>query len=191
MHIIEPRACFGQGMIQGEKVSSYQKYLKEMEGAFRSSQGTDPETLLYTTYSYEAGEAGKAGDLYFGMTVLEPVTVNGECCMTRGHFHLKRNCAEFYFGISGSGLLLLMNEQGRTWAERVDAGSVHYIDGKLAHRLVNTGNGQLKVGACWPADAGHDYDAIEKRAFGYRIFKNKEEITWEENGENGISDIPK
>lgn len=182
MKIIEPEAYFRQGAIQGQKVSSYQKLLREMEGTYRNSQGVDPEMLLYTTYSCEAGDSGKAGDLYFGMTVLEPVTVNGECCMTRGHFHLERSCAEFYFGISGSGLLLLMDEQGETWGEKVEEGSVHYIDGRWAHRLINTGEEQLKVGACWPTTAGHDYEAIEKRGFGYRIFKSDAGIAWEDNG---------
>ena len=70
---------------------------------------------------------------------MEPVTIHGECNMTRGHFHMDWDCAEFYFGISGTGLLLLMDEDGKAWAERVAPGSLHHIDGHLAHRLINTG----------------------------------------------------
>ncbi|MEY8323752.1 glucose-6-phosphate isomerase family protein [Lachnospiraceae bacterium 54-11] len=181
MKIIEPRAGFMEGVIKGKEVSFYKKTLGEMKDAYRDTSGMEPYTLLYTTYSYEAGDSKKAGDLYFGLTVLEPVTVNGECCMTRGHFHLERNCAEFYFGISGSGLLLLMDDEGKTWAEKVEKGSIHHIAGNLAHRLINTGDEQLKVGACWPTVAGHDYEAIEKRNFGYRILKKDGKIAWEDD----------
>lgn len=182
MEILDAKVKFLQGILQGQKVDSYQKFLKDMVGVYRSAQEEDPDKLLYTVYSYEAEGSNQAGGLYWGLTVLEPVTVNGECAMTRGHFHLDRSCAEFYFGISGTGLLLLMDDSGKTWAEKVEAGSVHYIDGRMAHRLINTGDEQLKVGACWPPVAGHDYAAIEKSGFGYRVFRRDGAIAWEEDG---------
>ena len=99
--------------------------------------------------------------------------------MTKGHFHVNKDCAEIYFGIAGVGLLLLMDEEGHTWAEKVYEGSLHHIDGRIAHRLVNTGDEDLKVGACWPTSAGHDYHAIEKREFGYRVYKRNGQIEFE------------
>ena len=79
---------------------------------------------------------------------MKPVLVNGECNITRGHFHQALNCDEIYFCFQGEGLLLYMDENGKCWAEKMSAGSVHYIDGRLAHRLVNTGDGELHIGAC-------------------------------------------
>lgn len=184
MKVTEPQAWhhfLEDGVIQGEKVKSYRKYLREAASLFASTEGEDPDTLLYTVYSYEAGDARKKGDLYWGMTVLEPVTIHGECNMTRGHFHMDWDCAEFYFGISGTGLLLLMDEDGKAWAERVAPGSLHHIDGHLAHQLINTGGEVLRVGACWPTTAGHDYGSTEKMPFPCRVYKRNGEIVWEEN----------
>lgn len=58
--------------------------------------------------------------------------------MTKSHFHENMDCTEFYFGIAGEGLLLLMDETGQTWAEKIYEGSLHHIDGHIAHRLMNT-----------------------------------------------------
>lgn len=99
--------------------------------------------------------------------------------MTRGHFHQDRDCAEFYFGVEGEGLLLLMDSEGEVWAEKIFKGSLHHIDGSLAHRVVNTGDVQLKVGACWPTTAGHDYDAIEAHEFPCRVMRVNGEILFE------------
>ncbi len=173
MNILQPEAfqLTDKNMIRGEHVSVYKKLLKETNGLFADTSAADPEMLLYTVYSYETGDPEKAGHLYWGLTVMESVTINGECNMTRGHFHTDRNCAEFYFGIAGTGLLMLMDETGKTWAEKVSKGSLHHIDGHIAHRLINTGTEPLNVGACWPTTAGHDYAAIEKRPFPCRVFK--------------------
>lgn len=169
-----------EDVIKGENVISYKKKLGQAANIFANADGEDPEKLLYTVYSYEAGDPEKNGDLYWGLTVLEPVTVNGECNMTRGHFHSDRDCAEFYFGIDGEGLLMLMDEKGVVTAERVKKGSLHHIDGRFAHRLINTGDTQLSVGACWPTTAGHDYAATEKEPFKCRIFKENGEIVIKE-----------
>ena len=52
--------------------------------------------------------------------------------MTRGHWHENRECVEFYFCIAGEGLLMLMDEDGTTWAEKTYPGTLHHIDGHLA-----------------------------------------------------------
>lgn len=184
MEIQNPQATFdlaGQNL-KGQNVRFYQKRLEQIQSVYQDARGMQSSTLMYTVYSYEAGKANKKGDLYYGLTVMEPVTVNGECNMTRGHFHSDRTCAEFYFGFAGNGLLLLMDEDGHIWAERVFRGSLHHIDGSLAHRLVNTGDSQLCVGACWPTTAGHDYAAIEAREFPCRIFRRDGKVTVVEGG---------
>jgi glucose-6-phosphate isomerase len=54
-----------------------------------------------------------------------------------------------------------MDETGKCESEEMASGSLHYIPGGTAHRIVNTGDSVLAVGACWPSDAGHDYVSVE------------------------------
>jgi glucose-6-phosphate isomerase len=91
--------------------------------------------------------------------------------MTKGHFHARRDTAEYYWGITGHGILLFMDEKRNVWAEEMLPGSLHYIPGNIAHRLINSGDSELTVGACWPSDAGHDYAAIVNAGFSARILE--------------------
>ena len=45
-----------------------------------------PTPVSYTHLSYTKGDA-KRGNLNWGLTVLHPLCVAGECNMTRGHWH--------------------------------------------------------------------------------------------------------
>lgn len=179
MKIIEPEVLhhIHNGVLEGKNVETYQKKYHEVKRLYKNARDDDP--IVYEVYSYTKGE-DVLGNLNWGLTILKPVYSNDECNMTKGHFHVLKNCAEIYFGISGQGLLLLMDGEGNTWAEKVYEGSLHHIDGKYAHRLVNIGDEDLKVGACWPTSAGHDYSSIEKKEFGYRVFKRNGEIKLEE-----------
>lgn len=165
MEIIDSKAFHNieDGVITGQDVAKYEKKFGDVKGIYHNSNGIADDQLVYTVYSYTQGDPSCAGNLNWGLTILEPILVNGEYNMTRGHFHQDLQCAEFYFGIQGEGLLLLMDQQGKTWAEKVCKGSLHHIDGAYAHRLLNIGNVPLKVGACWPTVAGHDYETIEKK----------------------------
>jgi glucose-6-phosphate isomerase len=176
MNISEPRLWhrMPDGVVEGDGIEHNKKHLGEVAGLskFKDIESKyDLDTIVYEVYSYGEGEESKQGNLLWGLTILYPVYIEGECNMTRGHFHKDKNCAEFYFGIKGEGLLVFMNDIGEMWAEKVMPGSLHYIDGRYAHRLVNTGDTELKVGACWPTTAGHDYAAIENKQFPNRIFK--------------------
>lgn len=62
-----------------------------------------------------------------------------------------------------------MDESGKCWFEPIRPGSLHYIPGCVAHRLANTGDTPLRVGACWPSDAGHDYASIAEHGFTARL----------------------
>lgn len=180
MKILEPRVYqkMPKEVLRGEKVKSYKKYLKQIKNIYKygDKSNLDPDTVVYEVYSYTEGAEEKEGNLFWGLTVMKPVYINGECNMTRGHFHENINCAEFYFGLQGEGLLLLMNQKGETWAEKIYEGSIHHIDGKIAHRIVNTCDEELMVGACWPTSAGHNYKEIEDKDFGYRVFKNDGQV---------------
>jgi glucose-6-phosphate isomerase len=48
-------------------------------------------------------------------------------------------------------------------------GSLHFIPPNTAHRVANVGAVPLRFVACWPSDAGHDYDSIRKHGFGARL----------------------
>jgi glucose-6-phosphate isomerase len=93
--------------------------------------------------------------------------------MTRGHWHVIRNRAEFYGTVEGTGKLLFTDRAGRTWFEDMTPGSLHYVAGEVAHRIVNTGDVPIRVIACWPSDAGHDYEIREGLGFGGCIVEDE------------------
>jgi glucose-6-phosphate isomerase len=68
------------------------------------------ELVVYDVEMLDTSSA--EGALYTGVTHLYPGKVGNEYFMTRGHFHARREQGEVYFGLRGSGLLLLQDEQG-------------------------------------------------------------------------------
>lgn len=116
-------------------------------------------------------QEGTPGGLYFGITYLHPGKVGNEYFMTKGHFHANIDRAEFYWGLEGEGLLILMDQLRRVWVERVFPGSLHYIPGGMAHRMANTGNTLFSFAACWPSDAGHNYREIADHGFAARLLE--------------------
>ena len=163
------RQDFFDGVIEGEGVQSYKKLYKDIAFEYESKDETLTEdTEMYQVYSFDEG--GK-NTLLWGLTIIHPITVNGECNLTRGHFHCDRTEPEIYFGLGGLGLLLYMDESGECFAEEVSKGSIHYIHGEYAHRLINTGGVDFKIGACWRAAAGHDYEAIVNNHFPKRVYR--------------------
>ena len=164
------------GVIEGKDVKKSTKLYASAKTFYKSVDSSiEDDCVMYEVYTYEHD------GLNYGLTVMQPVCVNGECNMTRGHFHENLDCDEIYCGMAGEGLLLLMDENYHCHAEKVKCGSVHYIDGHLAHRLINTGNEEFKVQCMWPANAGHDYERVEKHPFTARVFKENNEIRIEED----------
>lgn len=159
------------GQLAGEGVTKSVRRMKDLAGVFadrNSFERMDPDTVVYEVEMHDAcGE--KEGGLYFGTSYIMPGKVGDEYFMTKGHFHAVRDRGEYYWGIQGRGMLVLMDEERNAQAVDVYPGSLHYIPGHVAHRLVNTGDERLVVGACWPADAGHDYDTISRDGFAVRI----------------------
>lgn len=123
----------------------------------------------YEVESYLPVPEGTPGGLFYGITRIHPRMVGNEYMMTKGHFHANLDRAEFYWGLQGEGLLLLMDPERNCRAERVFPGSLHYIRGGVAHRMINTGNEIFSFGACWPSDAGHDYETIAREGFSARV----------------------
>lgn len=161
-----------KGVLAGKNVSSSARHLGELGGVFENEAARaamDQDEVVYHVQSHMAVPEGTSGGLFFGISNVMPGQVDGEYFMTKGHFHARRETAEYYWCISGEGALILMDEEGNCRMEKMERGTLHYIPGRIAHRLANTGKEVLKVGACWPSDAGHDYDSIARSGFTARL----------------------
>jgi glucose-6-phosphate isomerase len=161
------------GNILGMPVQRTVRKLGQLSGVFSDRkiwQSMNPETVVYSVQWQEPVPQETRGGLFWGSTTIEAGRVGDEYFMTRGHFHSKRDCAEYYCTIQGQGMLVLMDEERLTRVEIMSPGSLHYIPGYTAHRAVNTGDTPLLFWACWPSDAGHDYDTIAEQLFGARVF---------------------
>lgn len=146
--------------------------LFDNEDAFQS---LDQSQVVYRVEAFKPIPQGTPGGLYFGTTFIEPGKVGDEYFMTKGHLHDKQDASEYYWGIQGQGVLILMDENRRCWGEHVTSGSLHFIPGNVAHRLANIGDSTLVVGACWLADAGHNYSTITQGGFAARLKSVEEE----------------
>lgn len=160
--------------LEGTGIKEKETRAKDLAGYFLNSEAyekLDPETVMYRV-EYQDNDLveGTPGGLYFGITHLYPGVVGAEYFLTKGHFHAKRNTGEYYFGLEGHGLLM-MTENSETILEEVCPGSVHYIPGNKAHRLINTGSKELSVSACWQTESGHDY-ALPEEMFPLRVFRD-------------------
>ena len=148
------------------------KTLGQLENIFLdddSRRAMDPGTVVYRVQAWCPVPEGTVGAQFWGSTVIEPGQVGSEYFMTHGHFHGKRDRTEYYATIEGEGALILMDETRKTWMEIMSPGSLHFIPPKIAHRVANSGKIPLRFVACWPSDAGHDYDAIRRFGFGARL----------------------
>ncbi len=165
---------WANGTLEAPGIRSSVKNLGQLKGIFADSAAharMDPETIVYRVWWWEPVPAGTEGGLFWGTTEILPGKVGNEFFMTHGHQHTIRDRAEFYGTVSGSGILVLRNANGKTWYEPMSPGSLHYIAGGVAHRTVNTGNVPLRFIASWPSDAGHDYATIATEGLGARVFE--------------------
>lgn len=176
--ILTPQSIFINGQLSGGSIVNKVKKLFELSGIFEDQiafKNMEADQTVYKVDSWFPVQSGTEGGLFFGITHLYPGMVGDEYFMTKGHFHAIENRAEYYWGIEGEGLLLLMDKMRNTRAEYMFPGSLHYIPGMTAHRVVNIGERILRFGACWPSDAGYSYDIIMKQGFSKRVkrFNNK------------------
>jgi Thermophilic glucose-6-phosphate isomerase and related metalloenzymes len=161
------------GTLSGADIIESKKILSELVCVFEDKDAFEQmpaDTVVYRVQMHNNVQEGVCGGLFFGTSFVSPGIVGDEYFMTKGHFHEKREAAEYYWCVEGSGILLTMQENGKCEAFEMKPGSLHYIQGNLAHRIVNTGDSVLAVGACWPSDAGHDYGAVES-GFSVRVKK--------------------
>ena len=172
--IMMPEIIFSGKNLVGKDVIHATRTLGEIRAIFEHGDLLTPEEAdetAYTVSSYMPEKEGTPGGLFFGVTHLYPGLVGDEYFMTKGHYHANRDTAEFYWGIEGEGVLILMDEQGNIRGERMLPGSLHYIPGRIAHRVANVSDTVLSFGACWPSNAGHNYETIERNGFAARLKK--------------------
>lgn len=147
--------------------STIERRLSQMQGMYadRSAElaaSSEADPLIYQVFQYDVPEF--VGELVICTTVLHPGKVGQEFFMTKGHYHSQRDRAEVYFGLTGTGLLLLSKDD-ETESVTIDPGTVAYVPPYWAHRTVNTGSEPFVFLAVYPGDAGHDYGTIETDGF--------------------------
>lgn len=160
--------------LQGPQVQRLVRPVRSVRELFEDREAFDrlPQNApAYEVASYLPVAEGTPGGLFYGITRIHSWIVGDEYMMTKGHFHARIDRAEFYWGLRGEGLLLLMDGNRNCRAEKVFPGSLHYIGGGIAHRMINTGDEIFSFGACWPSDAGHDYATIARDGFAVRVKK--------------------
>jgi glucose-6-phosphate isomerase len=127
--------------------------------------GEDP--VIY--HAWTAGAPGETDHLVYRTTVRLPGELGGEYFMTRGHHHVK-DSAEFYLGMSGTGLVLMQTRDGELRVEKLEDKVAVYVPPGWAHRSVNTGLQELVFLAVYFGDAGHDYGSMAQSGFVARVF---------------------
>jgi glucose-6-phosphate isomerase len=151
-----------EARLEGTNIIKKQTKLSSLQGIFqddRSFLKMDSNQVIYEVEMHENGlTEGDKGGLFFGISHIYPGKVGNEYFMTRGHIHQIEDTGEYYWGLTGNGLLIMTYPNKETVIESVQANSLHYIPGNVAHRLVNTGKEKLSVGACWLTESGHNYD---------------------------------
>jgi len=146
--------------------SGYAKRFAELRGVFADDEALTalieerPEAVAYEVSEWRRSD--EAGDLAFGTTVLQPVMVGREFNMTRGHLHRVADRTEMYLGLAGEGALVLTGPDGPSRVVALSRGSVAYVPPWTRHRAVNVGSTEFAFLFCYPADAGQDYDAVER-----------------------------
>lgn len=164
---------FGEkSCLSGENITKKATLLASLEGIFADKEAFNKlagDTEIYWVETHDNGlSEGKKGGLFFGISHVLSGKIGNEYYMTRGHVHNVADTGEYYWGLKGDGLLVKVNLAGETVIEKVEKGSLHYIPGNTAHRLVNTGAEELAVGACWLSESGHNYNN-SKKLFPIRI----------------------
>ncbi|MBV8565109.1 MAG: glucose-6-phosphate isomerase [Methylobacteriaceae bacterium] len=150
--------------------SSYVKRVSELRGIYRDAAALDDfvscngDVVAYEVIDYRKPES----DLAFGTTIMSPGKIGDEYFMTRGHFHVRRDCVELYYTQVGHGTLLLESRDGEVRTVDMKPGVCAFIPPDWAHRSVNTGAGKLIFVWVCAADAGHEYGGILER--GMRRF---------------------
>jgi glucose-6-phosphate isomerase len=140
----------------------YVKPVTELRGLYRDAAAFDAYVAQNpAAVGYEvAGFRKEGADIFFGTTTMYPGKIGDEYFMTRGHYHVRRDCGEAYYTQSGNGVLLLQTREGETREVEMAPGICAFIPPDWAHRSVNTGAEPLVFAWFCQTTAGHDYADI-------------------------------
>jgi glucose-6-phosphate isomerase, archaeal len=142
----------------------------------------EKDEVLYEVYEIKRPEV--AGELTCGLSIVHPGKVGDEYFMTKGHFHSVLDTAEVYHGLKGEGVMVMETPEGEWAVEELRPGRLLYVPPRWAHRSVNTGVSEdLVTLFVYPANAGHDYGAVEQQ--GMR------KLVVEHNGRPRVIDNPR
>ena len=154
------------GVIDG-LAPSIERRLSDLRGVFADQAAYEAalakeDSLVYTTYCV-APDQGE-GDMLYCIGRFMPGRVGAEFFMTKGHIHTWREAAEFYFGLSGEGAMLLEHDTtGENRLLPLHPNSAIYVPSHTAHRTFNTGNTPFTYLTVTLVRAGHDYEIIAAR----------------------------
>jgi glucose-6-phosphate isomerase, archaeal len=150
----------------------YVKYIRELHSIYADeekfqqlleSRGSD---VAYRVNELRFTERGH--DLITGISVLNPGKVGSEFFMTRGHLHQRADRPETYYCLSGRGILLMEDLEGRVEAAEMQPGSLVYVPPFWVHRSVNIGSEIFATLFSYPADAGQNFEIVRK-AGGFKL----------------------
>ena len=170
MHVPENvRIDSASGAIAPES-ERYEKRLSELRQVFADKDAVDRmvgagDPVVYKVLAYRK----EGSDLWFGTTIIEPGDVGGECFMTRGHFHKRRDMGEVYYTQSGKGVLVLQSRDGRVEVLDMVPGTCSFIPPDWAHRSVNVGPEPLVFVWVCDTEAGNDYGEILEKGMAKRV----------------------
>jgi glucose-6-phosphate isomerase len=150
-------------------VPATERRLSDLRGCFADAAAYEAALAMDNPLLYRVASVTPAagpGDLHYGVGRLLPGKIGDEYFMTKGHLHSWRAAAEFYFGLTGEGVMLLQDEAtGESRLVPLRPHQAVYVPGHTAHRTVNTGRVPLTYIGVYPAQAGHDYGTIAERNF--------------------------
>ncbi len=126
------------------------------------------DPVIYTVSTVEPAQG--EGQLHGALGVILPGRIGDEYHLTRGHLHAWRPAAEMYIGLRGQGVMLLEDEvTGEGKMVPLLPHHFVYVPGGTAHRTINTGDEPLVYLGVYPAEAGHDYEAVARRNFRWVV----------------------
>ncbi|MCB9455801.1 MAG: glucose-6-phosphate isomerase [Anaerolineaceae bacterium] len=175
------------GGMPSEWDNHIQRSLSSMNGQYYDQAAyaemlSENDQLLYEVY--EVLVPAVEGELLHGVSILHPGKVGSEYFMTKGHFHSVLETGEVYYGMHGTGMMVMETPEGESSVMELVPGRVLYVPPRWAHRSVNTGATEdLITFFVYPGNAGHDYGTIEQKGF--------RKIVVEQDGKPTVIDNPR
>lgn len=167
---LEQKTLHGYTSYEERKLSDMKGYFQNEEA--RAKQETENNPTVYKVYKVDVPL--NEGELLYCITVIEPGHIDGECFMTKGHYHLNEACAEIYIGLKGNGVLL-MQKDGKTKTIEMKPNTVAYIPAGWGHRTINVSNQEPFVFfSIWPAQSGYNYQKAIDSPFLKHVFLKAE-----------------